>query len=383
MKTGAVIVAGGKGLRVGGDLPKQLQLFGEKRLFQYSLDVFTNHPVISSVALVVPEDSVGQYAPYTGGHVTLALGGETRSQSVRSGLIALALSDGDAVLIHDAARPGITSAMIDVLIEALNDADASAPALPISDAVKRKNIDGLETVDRSPLVRVQTPQAFRYGLISKALSEESNAVDDLQAIEDMAGTVKLIDGHETLNKITHLEDFTLMSRLLLPQDTMRVGTGFDVHAFGPGDHVTLCGVRIAHTQSLAGHSDADVAWHALTDAILGAAALGDIGDHFPPSDPQWKGAASSLFLKHAQKLAAGHGYAVQSCDLTIICEAPKVKPHREAMRESTATLLGLDLSQVSVKATTTEGLGFTGRGEGIAAQACAVLSRPGRNELQR
>lgn len=379
MKTGVVIVAGGKGLRAGGNAPKQLQTIGRKKLFQYSVDVFSDHSDISSVVLVVPEGSENLYTPYIGANVVIAPAGETRSLSVRSGLNALCFENNDIVLLHDAARPGITPEIITGLIAALDHSDASAPALTMIDAVKRKTEEGLETVDRTDLVRVQTPQAFRYGIIQKALSEGSDdAVDDLQAVEKLAGKVQLIKGSARLDKITHPEDFYYMSKLLLTPNTIRVGNGFDVHAFGLGDHVTLCGIDIPHDQSLAGHSDADVAWHALTDAILGAAALGDIGDHFPPSDPQWKGAASSVFLKHAQELAAKQGYRVQSCDLTLICEAPKVKPHREAMRASTATLLGLELSQVSMKATTTEGLGFTGRREGVAAQACAVLSGPGQ-----
>lgn len=378
MKTSAVIVAGGKGLRAGGSLPKQLQDIGTKKLFQHSVDIFSSHPGISSIALVVPDGSEHLYTPYIGSNVIIAPAGNTRSLSVRSGLNALNLQSNDIVLVHDAARPGVTPDIITDLIAALDDHDASAPALSMIDAVKRKTDKGLETVDRTRLVRVQTPQAFRYGLIQKALSESSeDVVDDLQAVERLAGKVHLIEGSARLNKVTHPEDFSNMSKLLLTPDIVRVGNGFDVHAFGPGDHVTLCGIDIPHDQALAGHSDADVAWHALTDAILGAAALGDIGDHFPPSDPQWKGAASSVFLKHAQQLASEQGYKVQSCDLTLICEAPKVKPHREAMRASTAALLELELSQVSLKATTTEGLGFTGRREGIAAQACAVLSGPG------
>jgi 2-C-methyl-D-erythritol 4-phosphate cytidylyltransferase/2-C-methyl-D-erythritol 2,4-cyclodiphosphate synthase len=265
--------------------------------------------------------------------------------------------------------------MISDLIAALQDADAAAPALKVSDALKRQNQGHVADVDRSNLYRVQTPQAFGFDMISAALATAEDLVDDLAAIEAMGGTVRLIDGDERLGKITYSDDLKTLERLLMPlNDPPRLGTGFDVHAFEPGDGVVLCGVKIPHDKKLAGHSDADVAWHALTDAILGAAALGDIGDHFPPSDPQWRGVDSSVFLHHAVDIARKAGWALSSCDITVICEAPKVKPHREAMRQATADVTGLALDAVSVKATTTEGLGFTGRKEGIAAQASAVLS---------
>jgi 2-C-methyl-D-erythritol 4-phosphate cytidylyltransferase/2-C-methyl-D-erythritol 2,4-cyclodiphosphate synthase len=227
---------------------------------------------------------------------------------------------------------------------------------------------------------MQTPQVFRYGDISKALGEtEMSYVDDLEAIEALGKTVALITGSERLRKVTYEEDFEIMERLLSPTEPRlisrapRMGTGYDVHQFGPGDHITLCGIKIPHTHGLIGHSDADIGWHALTDAILGAIAMGDIGDHFPPSDPQWKGADSGRFLAHAQHLAKTSGFAISNVDITLICEAPKIKPYREAMRERTANLLDIPLSSVSVKATTTEGLGFTGKREGMAGQAAAVL----------
>ncbi|MFN3610277.1 MAG: 2-C-methyl-D-erythritol 2,4-cyclodiphosphate synthase, partial [Hyphomonas sp.] len=250
----------------------------------------------------------------------------------------------------------------------------AAPAMPVADALKSDTGQNWTNVDRTGLVRVQTPQAFRLGEIRAALSAAGpDLVDDLTAIEAAGGRVEMVSGSARLTKITYPEDFDMLARLLSPTGAPRIGKGYDVHEFEAGDHVTLCGVAIPHIAKLKGHSDADAAWHALTDAILGAVALGDIGDHFPPSDPQWKGADSGLFLKEAQRLAEAKGYVIANCDITVICEAPKVKPHREAMRARTAELLGLPLDAVSVKATTTEGLGFTGRREGIAAEAVALL----------
>lgn len=373
MKVAAIIVAGGQGTRAGGDLPKQLQSLGRKPVYQWSVDTCLNSEDIDQIVLVRPEHDAERY-PMRPEDVQVCAGGETRSASVRAGLAACDLDDGDIVLIHDAARPGLDSATIKALVHALSDADAAAPALPVADALKRQSETSFSNVDRSGLYRVQTPQAFRFGMIKRALSSDTDLVDDLAAIEAIDGRITLIQGNERLSKITYAEDFERLERLLMPILPVRVGTGFDVHAFEPGDQVTLCGVAIPHTQKLSGHSDADVAWHALTDAILGAAALGDIGDHFPPSDPQWSGADSAIFLKAAVELAERSGFQLSSCDLTVICEAPKVKPHREAMRVRTAEITGLPLSAISVKATTTEGLGFTGRREGIAAQASAVLS---------
>lgn len=375
MKTGMIIVAAGKGTRAGGDVPKQLCKFGGKPLYTRSVDAAVSHDEIAQVVLVVPPDLASAFAPKADYKLTLTNGGATRSASVRAGLEALTLSPDDKVLVHDAARPGLEAGMISRLIEALEKFDATAPALKVLDAVKRWQDGAIESVDRENLYRVQTPQGFRYGQLKSVLSASSaDLVDDLAAIEAEGGTVGLIAGSERLGKITEAGDFERMADLLgFTSPAPRIGTGFDVHAFEPGHQVTLCGVDIPHDKTLSGHSDADVAWHALTDAILGALALGDIGDHFPPSDPQWKGAASSLFLRHAKDLAADKGYRIESCDLTIICEAPKIGPHRARMREATAEILSRPVDCISVKATTTERLGFTGRGEGIAAQATAVL----------
>lgn len=376
MATHAIIVAGGQGTRAGGAVPKQRQLLCGKPVYQWSIQAFAAHASIEQVVLVVPEMDAESYTgELEGSKTVVATGGQTRTQSVLNGLRSLDAQSDDIVLIHDAARPGLKNSAISTLIDALETSDAAAPALSVADALKRKRADQLETVDRANIYRVQTPQAFRYRDIMDALNEaNTDLVDDLAAIERRGGKVTLVPGHERLSKITYPGDLERMEQMIAPAVMMpRIGSGFDVHAFGPGESVTLCGVEIEHSQSLAGHSDADVVWHALTDAILGALALGDIGDHFPPSDPQWKGAPSRVFLEHAVNLAAERGYEISNCDLTVICEAPKIKPHRETMRIKTAEVLGAVVETVSVKATTTEQLGFTGRREGIAAQAICML----------
>jgi 2-C-methyl-D-erythritol 4-phosphate cytidylyltransferase/2-C-methyl-D-erythritol 2,4-cyclodiphosphate synthase len=371
-RVAAIIVAGGTGQRAGAGRPKQWQPLLGRRVIDWSIAAFRAHPAIAEL-IVVAEDA----ADFETGSlpVKLAAPGATRTQSVLSGLAAVTLPGNAPVLIHDAARPGLDAATITALIAALDTADGAAPALPVSDALKRQSENGgIDTVERAGLWRVQTPQAFRLGAIRKALASAGpDLVDDLAAIEAAGGRIDFVPGSARLTKITYPEDFDMLARLLAPSGTPRIGKGYDVHEFEPGTHVTLCGVAIAHIAKLKGHSDADAAWHALTDAILGAVALGDIGDHFPPSDPRWKNADSAIFLKAAQDLALERGYVLANCDITVICEAPKVKPHREAMRTRTAELLGLPLDAISVKATTTEGLGFTGRREGIAAEAVALL----------
>ncbi|MEM6534889.1 MAG: bifunctional 2-C-methyl-D-erythritol 4-phosphate cytidylyltransferase/2-C-methyl-D-erythritol 2,4-cyclodiphosphate synthase [Pseudomonadota bacterium] len=377
MKIGVVIVAAGSGKRAGKGPRKQERLIAGRPILAWSLQTFLSHPHVASVALVVPQDLVKADSGVDDPRVTRVAGGDSRTQSVKNGLAALSMHADDMVMIHDVARPGLEIATIDALIAALDSADAAAPALPVADALKRVDGEALQSVSRDALYRVQTPQAFRFGQISEALSNtDDSLVDDLSAVEAMDRRVHLVAGSERLAKITYPEDFERMERILGGQiNAPRMGTGFDVHAFETGNHVTLCGVKIDHTSGLKGHSDADVGWHALTDAILGACALGDIGDHFPPSDPKWANADSELFLKHAVTLATEAGYIISNCDITIICEAPKVKPHREAMRARTAQVLDVDINQISIKATTTEQLGFTGRREGIAAQASAVLSQ--------
>lgn len=375
MSNAAIIVAAGRGLRAGGEIPKQQRMLGNRRVYQWSLDAFSAHPNIDACILVVPAGDEPLYREQCSKATKVVAGGDTRSASVRAGLAACSPDTTRTVLIHDAARPGLNADIISRLISATETADAAAPAIKLVDALKRQTGSSIESVDRERLFRVQTPQAFKFQKIQQALSAGDDLVDDLAAIERQSGTVTLISGSERLAKITHPDDQMRLEKLLMPTSIPpRFGTGFDVHAFEPGDGVTLCGVTIPHVKKLAGHSDADVAWHALTDAILGAAALGDIGDHFPPSDPQWAGASSAGFLAHAVQVARQAGWHLSSCDLTIICETPKIGPHRDAMRQRTADITGLSLNSISVKATTTEGLGFTGRGEGIAAQASAVLS---------
>lgn len=375
MRIAAIIVAAGQGVRAGGKVPKQLRKMGGKPVFKWSLDAFRGHARVDQYVLVVPKGDESTYRELCPSDIQIIAGGENRTASVQAGLAVCDLQPDDMVMIHDAARPGLTAPIISDLATAMQTADAAAPALAVADALKRKTDHALATVDRDQLFRVQTPQAFRFHLIQSALAARDDLVDDLAAIEALDGKVTFTPGHEHLAKITFPEDQTRLEKLLMPTPTPpRFGSGYDVHALEPGDHVTLCGVAIPHTHSLVGHSDADVAWHALTDAILGAAALGDIGDHFPPSDPKWKGADSALFLEHAVQIAHQHGWSLSSCDLTVICEAPKVKPHREAMRRRTAEVTGLPIEMISIKATTTEGLGFTGRREGIAAQASAVLA---------
>jgi 2-C-methyl-D-erythritol 4-phosphate cytidylyltransferase/2-C-methyl-D-erythritol 2,4-cyclodiphosphate synthase len=306
--------------------------------------------------------------------IRIVAGGAVRTESVRSGLEALKGLDLSKVLIHDAARPGLTPSVIRELILALDTADAAAPALPVTDALKDCR-EAVKSISREGLVQVQTPQAFRFDVIANAIAGAVDpAVDDLALVEASGARVVLTPGRAELMKITYPEDMAIAEKLIAGP-AMRVGTGFDVHGFVAGDAVTICGVSIPYTKKLEGHSDADVGWHALTDAILGAAALGDIGDHFPPSDSKWKGAASILFLQHAAKLAADRGLRVVNADITLMCEKPKIAPHREAMRARTAEALGILLDAISIKATTTEKLGFIGREEGIAAQAVVLLSR--------
>ena len=375
MKIAAIIVAAGSGQRAGGETPKQLRLLGGRPVLAWSLEAFMRHPGIGPVVLVVPPGEEAAYRaafPAADAHLP---GGANRQASVMAGLAAPCITpEITHVMIHDAARPGLDDRIIDGLIAALKTHDGAAPALPVVDALKRPGGETVEDVERAGLYRVQTPQAFRLEIIRDAMATAPDGlVDDLAAARHAGARLTLTAGSERLAKITYPEDFIRMQALICPP-VPRVGSGFDVHEFEPGTHVTICGVEIPHAAKLKGHSDADVGWHALTDAILGALGLGDIGDHFPPSDAQWKGAPSHIFLAEAMRLAREAGNALGNCDLTLICEAPKIKPHREAMRARTAEVLGVETARVSIKATTTEGLGFTGRREGIAAQAMAVLS---------
>jgi 2-C-methyl-D-erythritol 4-phosphate cytidylyltransferase/2-C-methyl-D-erythritol 2,4-cyclodiphosphate synthase len=330
------------------------------------------------VALDAEHETLFSAATTGGPAVRTVFGGATRSDSVRAGLMAVR-GDAEIILIHDAARPALSPDVVRQLIRVIEaGAAGAAPALPIYDALWRGEGTTVEAVDRTHLWRVQTPQAFRSEVIRAAYARSGLGAfaDDIAVARAAGAEVRLIAGDPRLMKLTVAEDFAVLESLLSALRTPCVGSGFDAHRFGPGDHVTLCGVRIAHDKGVVGHSDADAGWHALVDAILGALSEGDIGAHFPPSDPQWKGADSERFLRHARALAEQAGARILHVDITIICERPKVGPHRDAMRQRTAEVLGLPLSHVSVKATTTERMGFAGREEGLAAQATATVDRP-------
>lgn len=380
MTIGALIVAAGAGERAGGALPKQFQLLAGKPVLLWSVETLANAGV-DRIVVAVGADQEELARAAAGDHqVTLITGGATRTASVRAGLAAL--GDVDIVLIHDAARPGLTSDVTKRLIETIEaGAGGAAPALRLSDSLRRVDASNrmIGEVERDGLVRVQTPQAFRGAVIRAAyaaLPADASVSDDLAVARAAGADIRLIGGDERLMKLTYAGDFAVLERLMSDARITCVGSGFDAHRFGPGDHVMLCGVKIAHDKGLLGHSDADAGWHALVDAILGALGQGDIGAHFPPSDPQWKGADSETFLRHAAALARAAGADLQHVDITLICERPKIGPHRDAMRARTGEVLGLPLPRVSIKATTTEQMGFTGRGEGLAAQATATLSRP-------
>ena len=373
----AIVVAAGKGLRVGGEIPKQFRNWRGQPLLRHSVERLLDHGA-DHIIIAIPQGADDVARAALGGHdaVTFVTGGATRQQSVLHALEALAERGPSYVLIHDAARPDLPRAVTHGLIDALAAGNQGAiPVLPVVDslAVDENGMMGASP-DRDILRRVQTPQAFVYADIlaaHRAWTGAPNAGDDAQVLAANGGAVALVDGHERLKKITFAED--LMDNSTQP--AFRIGQGFDVHKLVEGEELWLCGIELDHTHGLAGHSDADVALHAITDAVLGAIGDGDIGTHFPPSDPQWKGARSGQFLEHAAKLVAQAGYRIGNIDLTIICEAPKIGPHRPAMRSEVARLTGMDESAISIKATTTERLGFTGRGEGIAAQAIASVER--------
>ncbi|WP_226697462.1 bifunctional 2-C-methyl-D-erythritol 4-phosphate cytidylyltransferase/2-C-methyl-D-erythritol 2,4-cyclodiphosphate synthase [Qipengyuania flava] len=368
----AVVVAAGKGLRAGQPLPKQFAMWRGKPVLRYSVETLLASGA-DPLIVAIPENGEAAASQALEGLTgyELVTGGATRQQSVAHALSAI--GSADRVLIHDAARPDLPETVIARLLDALDDAPGAIPVLPVVDSLSRDE-NGLMvgTAKREELRRVQTPQAFRFADIRSAHAAwkgDPVAGDDAQVLRAAGGAVAHVAGDERLAKLTFAEDFMTA----LPP--MRVGMGYDVHRFAEGEELWLGGIRIEHDRGLAGHSDADVALHAIVDALLGAIANGDIGSHFPPSDPQWKGASSDRFLTHAARLVTDAGYAVGNIDLTIICEAPKIGPHRQAMRERIAALLGVDINAISVKATTTERLGFTGRGEGIAAQAIASVIR--------
>jgi len=373
METAALIVAAGRGTRAGGDVPKQWRALHGRRVADWTFAAFAAHPRIDRVVLVLHPDDLGQAAAFP--DALIATGGATRDASVQAGLEALAGDPPDLVLIHDVARPLVSADVIDRVIAALHESAGAAPALAVTDALWRGE-DGrvAGTQDRTGLYRAQTPQGFRFKAILAAhRSHPGGAADDVEVARAAGLEVAIVEGDEANMKITGPEDFDRAEHLMGEAMDIRVGQGYDVHAFEDGDACILCGVAVPHDRKLKGHSDADVGMHALTDAIYGALAMGDIGQHFPPSDPQWKGAESHVFLAHAVGLAREMGYEIGNCDVTLICERPKIGPHAGAMRAELARLMGLDAGRVSVKATTSERLGFTGREEGIAAQAVATL----------
>lgn len=375
----ALVVAAGRGTRLGGAEPKQYRPLAGRPVLRHGLDILSAHPAVAAVRTVYHPDDHALYAAATAGLDLLppVAGGATRQDSVRLGLESLAALAPARVLIHDAARPFLSAGVIDRVLAALDEAPAAIPAMPLSDTVKRGAAGFVTaTLDRTALWRVQTPQGFWYREILAAhrAARGQDLPDDAAVAEHAGIAVRLVAGSEENFKVTTADDLHRAERQIAaaPGD-IRIGQGFDVHGFGAGDHVWLCGVRVPHERALVGHSDADVGLHALTDALLGALGAGDIGQHFPPDDPRWRGAPSSRFLAHAAALAAAAGGRILHVDVTLICERPKIAPHRAAMVARIAEILALDHGRVSVKATTTEGLGFTGRGEGIAAQAVATL----------
>jgi 2-C-methyl-D-erythritol 4-phosphate cytidylyltransferase/2-C-methyl-D-erythritol 2,4-cyclodiphosphate synthase len=370
----ALIVAAGKGERMGGGLPKQYRLLGGKPVLRRAVEILSAHPAVSAVRVVIGK---GQQELATAALAGLEIGGliqggEQRADSVRAGLDAIS---GDAVLVHDAVRPFCPPAVIDRLIARLELHDGAAPVLAVSDTLARSAAEIEQPIDRSGLVRVQTPQAFRLDALRQAYAQWSGATPtDETTVARAAGLrVAAVEGDPLLEKITTSSDWDRAEAMLSSQLVPRTGFGFDVHAFAGDGPIMLGGIAVSHSRGLAGHSDADVVLHAITDALLGAATLGDIGDHFPPSDPQWKGASSDRFLAHAAKLVRARGGVIDHIDCTVICEAPKIGPVRDAMRLRIAEIAELAPLQVSIKATTTERLGFTGRGEGIAVHAVANI----------
>ena len=376
----ALIVAAGRGTRMGGGLPKQYRDLGGVPVIARTIKAFDTHPDVAHIVVVIHPDDAATFAdarPATQTPLTTVIGGATRDASVRAGLEAV--TQASCVLIHDAARPLVSRAVIDGVLTALTTHDGAAPALAVTDALWRGEgeVDGMQ--DRTGLWRAQTPQGFRLGAIRAAHATlDGPAADDVEVARAHGIAVAITAGCEANMKLTTPDDFERAEQMLAANTLetrmdIRVGNGFDVHRFGPGDQVWLCGVSVPHSRGLQGHSDADVGLHTLTDAIYGALAEGDIGTHFPPSDPQWKGAESHIFLTHAVDLATARGFSISNADLTLMCEVPKIGPVAHAMRTRVSELLRIDISRVSVKATTTERLGFTGRGEGIAAMATVTL----------
>ena len=383
--TVALVVAAGRGERFGAELPKQYLTLAGAPLLRHSLATLACHPAVGALRAVIQDEHRAFYDTAAAGLDLLdpVPGGATRQDSVRPGLESLRDDPPRRVLIHDGARPLVSHAVVDRILEGLDTAPGAIAAVPMTDTLKRGDAEQriAGTVERGGLWRAQTPQGFDYQAILAAHGKLAGRqlTDDAAVAEEAGLPVRLVEGEARNIKVTTPDDLTQAEALLGRTGgtwEWRGGSGFDVHAFGPGDRVWLCGLEIEHDRGLIGHSDADAGLHALTDAILGALAEGDIGQHFPPSDPRWKGADSSVFLGHARDLLRGRGGWIVNVDLTVICEAPKLSPHRDAMRARVAEILQVAEGRVSVKATTTERLGFTGRGEGIAAQATVMLALP-------
>jgi 2-C-methyl-D-erythritol 4-phosphate cytidylyltransferase/2-C-methyl-D-erythritol 2,4-cyclodiphosphate synthase len=377
MKVVALIVAAGSGSRMGGEIPKQFRPIAGKSVLARSVDALASHPAIDAVRVVIGAGQEEMAARALDGRDVddLIIGGLERADSVLAGLAAI---EADVILIHDAARPFCPHEVIDRLLSAMDTADGAVPALPVVDTIARSDGSIGDPVDRTGLVRVQTPQAFRFHAIAEAYAKWSgpSPTDESTVMRAAGRDVAVVEGDAMLEKLTTASDWMRAESALQAQLVARTGLGFDVHAFSGEGPIMMGGIAIPHDRGLAGHSDADVVLHALTDALLGAVGLGDIGQHFPPSDPRWKDADSSLFLAHAAELVRGAGGLIDFVDCTVICEAPKIGPHREAMRSRVAEILGVPAGAVSIKATTTERLGFTGRREGIAAQAIANVRMP-------
>jgi 2-C-methyl-D-erythritol 4-phosphate cytidylyltransferase/2-C-methyl-D-erythritol 2,4-cyclodiphosphate synthase len=374
MTVTALIVAAGSGSRMGGDIPKQFRTIAGKAVLAHAVDALASHPAINAVRVVIGGDQqeLARQALGERNVGDLIIGGAERADSVRAGLAAV---KGDVILVHDAARPFCPHDVIDRLLKALDGADGAAPVLPLSDTLARA--DGLigEPIDRAGAVRVQTPQAFGLQALRNAYDRwTGTSPTDEATVARAAGlTVAAVEGDAMLGKLTSAADWARAEAILAARLVSRTGMGFDVHAFAGEGPLMMAGIEIPHDRGLAGHSDADVVLHAITDALLGAAALGDIGQHFPPGEPQWKGANSAIFLAHAADLVRRAGGLIDFVDCTVICEAPKIGPYRDVMRSRVAEILTLPLACVSIKATTTERLGFTGRAEGVAAQAVATI----------
>jgi 2-C-methyl-D-erythritol 4-phosphate cytidylyltransferase/2-C-methyl-D-erythritol 2,4-cyclodiphosphate synthase len=374
MTVTALIVAAGKGERLGGGVPKQYRMLGGKPVLRWAVEALVAHPAVNALRVAIgkgQQELAG--AALDGLNVGPFIeGGNERADSVRAGLDAIT---GDAVLIHDAARPFCPPAVVDRLLASLEFFEGATPVLPVGDTVARATDRVGEPVDRAGLVRVQTPQAFRLDALRQAYSAWSGSAptDETTVMRAAGMDVAAVAGDPALDKLTTTADFARAEEWLASRLVPRTGMGFDVHAFSGEGPIMLGGISVPHSRGLAGHSDADVVLHAVTDALLGAGGLGDIGEHFPPTDPDWKGVSSDRFLRHAVKLLREKGAIVDHVDCTIIAEEPKVGPHRSAMRARIAEIAGLTLDQVSIKATTTEGLGFTGRREGIGAQAVASI----------